>query len=287
MHKIFILILVIILLALIFLSSLSQEGFQNEFKNYITVKLQGGLANRIFMMLAVKGFAEKTNRIPVFSSEYNKHINNSHQSEELTFNELKEVFPDVIVKDDISWSEIVHEDYKREFQYQDDIIEKFKDNVVIQGIFQNEKYFPSTLPVLQKTLKPDTVFLHIRLGDYVGTRHDVGLTKYYVECITRLKDKDKAFLVFSNDNTKADEYIKSLNIAFNYTISDKVNALDVLKEMASCSDGICSNSTLSWLGGLFQSDNRGIIYMPGKWINDVPKENFSTFYPSWATVVDV
>jgi hypothetical protein len=279
MKIVFIIIVVITVIGLIIRSSLLYEGFQEE--KFITGNLVGGLANRIFIVMAVRGFAEKTNRTPVFVSKY--IANNDHQNKESTTNELKEIFPDMEIKNDLTWTEAKEE---REFQYTD-IVAKKSTNIVLHGYFQNERYFPSIPPTLQKTLLPDTVFLHIRLGDYTGTRHDVGLTKYYVECLTRLKDDNKKFLVFSNENTKADEYIKSLNIPFTYTISDKTNALDVLKEMASCSGGICSNSSLSWMGAFFQAENRGPVFMPGKWIDGVPKENFDTFYPSWATVVDV
>jgi hypothetical protein len=279
MKHVFIIIVVIILVGLIIWSSISYEGFQE--KKFITGNLVGGLANRIFIIMAVRGFAEKTNRTPVFVSNYIS--NNAHQSKESTTNELKEIFPDMEIKDDLTWTEAKEE---REFQYTDIVANK-STNIVLHGYFQNERYFPSTPPTLQKTLLPDTVFLHIRLGDYTGTRHDVGLTKYYVECLTRLKDKGVKFRVFSNDNTKAEEYIKSLNMLFTYTISDKTNALDVLKEMASCSGAICSNSSLSWLGAFFQAENRGPVFMPSKWINDVPNENFDTFYPSWATVIEI
>lgn len=281
MKHVFIIIVVIILVGLIIWSTISYEGFQTEEKKFITGNLVGGLANRIFIVMAVRGFAEKTNRTPVFVSTY--IANNTHQSKESTTNELKEIFPDMEMKDDLIWTEAKEE---REFQYTDILADK-STNIVLHGYFQNERYFPSTPPTLQKTLLPDTVFLHIRLGDYNGTRHDVGLTKYYVDCLTRLKDKGVKFRVFSNDNTKAEEYIKSLNIPFTYTISDKTNALDVLKEMASCSGAICSNSSLSWLGAFFQAENRGPVFMPSKWINDVPKENFDTFYPSWATVIEI
>jgi hypothetical protein len=280
MKDVFIIIVVIALIGFIIWSSLSYEGFQE--KQFITGNLVGGLANRIFIVMAVKGFAEKTNRTPVFVSKY--IANNDHQSKESTINELKEIFPDMEIRDDLSWTEANEE---REFQYTDILADKINDNIVLHGYFQNEGYFPSNLPTLQKTLLPNTVFLHIRLGDYTGTRHDVGLTKYYVECLTRLKDDNKKFLVFSNDNTKAEEYIKSLNIPFIYTISEKMNALDVLKEMASCSGAICSNSSLSWMGAFFQAENRGPVFMPGKWIDGIPKENFNTFYPSWATVIDI
>jgi hypothetical protein len=58
--------------------------------------------------------------------------------------------------------------------------------------------------------------------------------------------------------------MKKYNI--EYKLSDSKTGYDSLVEMANCAGGICANSSLSWLGGYFQKEMRGIICMPSEWI---------------------
>ncbi len=62
--------------------------------------------------------------------------------------------------------------------------------------------------------------------------------------------------------------------------------------MSSCKGGICSNSTLSWLGSYFQKNkekNKEYIFMPYPWVNfiyDFNKDNIMDVYPEWVTIFD-
>ena len=69
----------------------------------------------------------------------------------------------------------------------------------------------------------------------------------------------------------------------NYSISNKTDAYETLIEMANCSGGICANSSFSWLGGLFQKERRGKIFMPSLWNKT---RDCSGVYPKWATVIN-
>jgi hypothetical protein len=77
--------------------------------------------------------------------------------------------------------------------------------------------------------------------------------------------------------------MKQFNV--EYTISDKIDPFDTLIEMANCAGGICANSSFSWLGGFFQGDTRGKVYMPSVWFKGKPE--YSGFYPSWVNIVSV
>ena len=126
--------------------------------------------------------------------------------------------------------------------------------------------------------------MHIRVGDYLETPDGWGYdkTQYYKNCFTILGN-EVTYLVFSNDNAYADKYMKQFNV--QYTISDKVNPLETLVEMANCAGGICANSSFSWLGGFFQGDTRGKIYMPSVWAKNKPK--YTGFYPTWVNIVSI
>jgi uncharacterized short protein YbdD (DUF466 family) len=88
--------------------------------------------------------------------------------------------------------------------------------------------------------------------------------------------------VFSDDNAYAHTYIKQFGI--QYTISDKEDALESLIEMSNCAGGICANSTFGWLGGFFQGEKRGKIFMPSVWFKG---RDCRGIYPTWATVINL
>ena len=76
----------------------------------------------------------------------------------------------------------------------------------------------------------------------------------------------------------------------NYIIQDSNNnALDTLYIMSSCKGGICSNSTLSWMGIYFQNKKncKDFIFMPYPWVNFVnefTKDNTFNIYPKWTQI---
>jgi len=270
-------IFIIIIVYCLFYKTDPVEGFDTN--HYITGKLGNGLGNRIFIMLAVKGFAEKTNKVPVFSLDSME--SNPHEEFDETFDAMKEIFPEFQVIKDSKWKDISE---AKEFHYEDNLLKNSEnDDIRLHGIFQHPKYFPSKMPTLQKNILKNTAFIHIRLGDYENTVHDVGLKDYYKKCIHWFKKNSPTtnFLILSNNPEKAEAQVKEYSIT--YRMSKAKKAIDVLKEMASCTGGICSNSSLSYLGAQFQDTNRGTVFMPSTWI--LNKEIPNDFYPSWATVI--
>ena len=145
-------------------------------------------------------------------------------------------------------------------------------NLTITGYFQNYNYIPQTF--IEKLKLPseslnrhigikDTVFIHIRGGDYVNHPiHDVKLDNYYSRAI-HLFPEGTTFSIFTNDvnyaNTKS--FLKSVPHEF---INE--GELDSLYLMSKCKGGICANSTFSWWGA-YLNTNRKLI-LPSKWWND-------------------
>ena len=260
----------------------------NTNKNaYVTTILQGGLGNRIFQVLAAQHFAEKTGRKFVIDNDFIH--SNPHETPEDTMKQLMQLFPSLTFYngESLEWNIIKEEPYMM-FQYQPDIFKRFPGrNILLDGYFQNSNYFPKEVPSFEPSPRSNTVFLHIRLGDYVNSKHDIDLRTYYKLSITKILNNipGAKFLVFSNEAEKAEEYLKSLDLPFKYSISSANSSLDVLKGMISCSGGICANSSLSWLGGFFQKP-RGVIVVPSEWMKGVSRNQLNGFYPSWASVVE-
>jgi len=247
-------------------------------EKYVTANLVGGIGNRIFQVLVALGYSENFNMTCVLSKV---HCKCGGQEHEKNINGmLSKIFPNIKVIDRIPKATIIVE--YANFMYKP--LNKSNTNVILVGYFQNENYFPSSkqIPVIRTTRYPNTYFLHIRAGDYIGNPvFHINLYMYYQNCINML-GPDTKYIVFSNDNAYATEYLKNFNI--DYILSDKTDQLEVLVEMANCEGGICANSSFSWMGAFFQDKSKGKRFMPSVWLNAT---NCSGVYPKWATVVDV
>ena len=245
--------------------------------NYVSVTLMGGIGNRIFQVLAALGYSEKFQKECVISRS---NINNGTQPHEQNLDTMiSMIFPNVNFVHTLQNITVINEYVG--FTYTP--LTKCLTNVLLNGYFQNEKYFPSKqlIPVLKTDSYANTYFIHIRAGDYLKSpvfNHD--LSVYYANCISILGPNVK-YIVFSNDNAYATEYLKKFNI--DYVLSDKIDQLEVLIEMANCEGGICANSSFSWLGAFFQNKTLGKRFMPSIWLNGT---DCTGVYPIWATIVD-
>lgn len=247
---------------------------------YVTPFLVGGFGNRIFQLLACFHISEQTGRIPVIDPKAIAH--NPHESFHETLQQLKELFP-MLKEHTAVWANTYE---TRGFQYEPEVFTKFPNNIPLKltGYFQAYEWIPKRLPPLAHTVYPTTVFLHIRLGDYVGGGFDLNLQdKYFSRAVQRIlaqKPDVTEFLVFSDDPEQAEQIVKGLEIP--YRMSPAKKSLDVLREMASCSGGICSNSSLSYLGAVFQEGHRGPVVIPSIW----GKSGVKGIQAPWAESID-
>jgi hypothetical protein len=245
---------------------------------YVSVRLLGGVGNRIFQLLAVLGYSQKFQKIPVISRS---NISNGAQPHEQNLDDMvSKIFPNVNVVENLQNLTIINE--RAGFIYNP--LSNCLTNVLLSGYFQNENYFPSSelIPVLKTNSYANTYFIHIRAGDYLKSPvFNHNLSVYYSNCINILGPNVK-YLVFSNDNEYARKYLKDFNI--EYVLSDKTDQLEVLVEMANCEGGICANSSFSWLGAFFQDKSVGKRFMPSVWANG---SDCTGVYPKWATVISL
>jgi hypothetical protein len=305
----------------------------------ITIFITGGLGNQIFQIACALGLSYKTNNKLIIGK--NLITTNSHQNnnKELTVSILKKVFPELNIVDNLDISSYYH--YKEKnaeaFNYTNiynELTNIFNNsnsnnletmNIVLKGYFITEKYFEIPLKCcIEVTPKTNyykeitnnfenTYFIHIRLGDYVNHfLYTIQLVNYYNYCINKIIEQNSLakFIICTNEyNNYFTDYINKFpqknknNNNINYIIQDKNNdALDTLYIMKSCKGGICSNSTLSWLGAYFQqfkNDETNInndknyknklIFMPYPWVNFVngfTHDNIKDVYPEWAQLYD-
>jgi len=248
--------------------------------NFVSVILRNGLGNRIFQLLAALAYAEQYKKICVISQSLVYNGIKSHERELEGI--ITKIFPNLPVINSFQHYTLIREQKEMSYTY----LPRHDSNVVLQGYFQDEKYFPSKayIPIIRTAYYENTFFIHIRAGDYLYPgSFGIDLVEYHKRCIADIgTSANIKYIVFSNDNVYADNYMKQFGI--KYTISDKVNPLETLIEMANCAGGICANSTFSWLGGFFQREPRGKIFMPSVWLKG---RDCRGIYPTWATVINI
>ena len=243
----------------------------------LTCCLRDGLGNQLFHLATTHHLAKKHNKVACVDTLVS---NASHSS--------KNYFDSLFSK----WKNTYHvADYtpvyeRVQFEYYNDSL---PTNAKLVGCFQHWKHveddFKDTLQFNTDILSKypnikDTVFLHIRGGDYLqGCTMDIlyiDFTNYYKNAIKQFPEGTQ-FSVFTNDLPFAQRYLKD----FSYEIINE-NEEDSLFLMSKCAGGICANSTFSWWGA-YLNPNRKLI-LPSKWINTV---EYSGIYFQGCTVVEV
>jgi hypothetical protein len=246
----------------------------------LQISLIGGFGNWMFQV----AFSEYLKQRYGASVSFYVHEVSKHSKTDL----MSTVF--------INWKEMVRPDHTSTYYFKEHALHPCDDyiknamglsdsiSVNILGFFQDyTKILPSfltklSLPSDSLERHPDivnTVFLHIRGGDYVGDKfYDVpGMDEYYVKAIKQFP-ADTKFSVFTNDIP----YMKTKK--FLDTISYKVieeNEVDSLFLMSKCSGGICANSSFSWWGA-FLNRNRKLI-LPSKWIHSITYYTEGLYFP--------
>ena len=179
-----------------------------------------------------------------------------------------------------------------------DLFNNCPDNINLHGYFQSEKYFKHIENIIRKDfefkdniLEPckeiiedigESIFLHIRRGDYVNAQqfHPLLSEQYYIQALSKF-DSNLPVFVFSDDLDwcKSREIFKSDRFLIsekNIKSPNKVRGIDGSYEqsllpywdlclMSLCSGAIIANSSMSWWGAwLIENQNKKVI-APKTW----------------------
>lgn len=125
--------------------------------------------------------------------------------------------------------------------------------------------------MIQKLSNSNSVCVHVRRGDYVGSSFDVCTEAYYQKAMDVIAShvENPTFYVFSNSSEDI-AWIKE-NYHFNHNIEyvDLDNPdYEELRLMYSCHHFIISNSTFSWWGAYLSSFKDKVVVAPQKWNED-------------------
>lgn len=247
----------------------------------LTTRLKGGLGNQLFQIAAGETTSKNNGR-----QYYVETLNTSSAHS-------NEMYFDSILK---NWKHLYSPLQsvvfnEPNFEYTDWLPHSQFPNICLDGYFQNWMYIPSdfaerlsfdTSISRNYTKLKDSVFLHIRGGDYKNHwLHDIGLDSYYEKAIREFPEGTH-FYVFTNDIHYAKSKAFLSIIDHTFVFENEVNSLYLMSQCGV--GGICANSSFSWWGA-YLNPNRKII-MPSRWFND-PTIYTNGYYFNGITKIDV
>ncbi len=189
------------------------------------------------------------------------------------------------------------------FTFCKDIL-KINHGCYLAGGWQSPRYFSDIEMILRKTFVPknelssksifwiekviscNSVSVHVRRGDYVGSKKYATCTPEYYKQATKListKVHKPVFFIFSDDI----QWTKT-NLTFTgdtfYVSDSEIPDFEELFIMSKCRYNIIANSSFSWWGA-WLNDNRGkIVIAPKRWLNSKELALSDLIDPEWYTI---
>ena len=164
---------------------------------------------------------------------------------------------------------------------------KVNNNYMI-GYFQSKEYFNKNIDIIRKELQVNeklegnnkkvyneltnnnSVCIHIRRGDYVGSFFEVCTKDYYLKAVKEMnkKVKNAKYYVFSDDI----DWVKNNIDLKNATYIDwKNNQYQDLKLMSGCKNFIMSNSSFSYFAQFLSLNDKKVVIAPNVWFKNGKK----------------
>lgn len=263
----------------------------------VIIKLKGGLGNQLFQYATARNLSLilKT-KLFIFSNKIEKDNLEKFNisSRRISKNRYK-----LFLKFK-SFTE-----YKEEyFSYNKEVL-KLKNNIILDGYFQSEKYFincretilndlkinkslkSTSLDLLNEIKKTNSISIHIRRGDYaenseVNKIHGCVSLSYYENAINLISEKTKnpVYFVFSDDISWAKSNL-NIDAKVYYSEFNKNSAYEDLKLMSKCKNNIIANSSFSWWGAWLNTNPDKIIIIPKRWFKDFSLDSKDIYCNSW------
>jgi hypothetical protein len=264
----------------------------------ISIRVQGGLGNQLFMIFATIAYGIEHNVKPVFEYYYNIAARHTYWETLLDgFKMFTTANPDNgLTNDDVSQFNVFMEPT---FSY-NPLPDFGMNNTYIIGYLQSFRYFESYKSQLYSIMrlheKKQTVFekypeyfdnsktliaIHFRMGDYKHKRwyHPVMNYEYFESSLdyimtSRSEDKEVRVLYFCEEEDN--DYVGS-KIALLHTkypnvefmkVDDSIEDYNQLMIMSMCNHNIMSNSSFSWWGAYFNEYESKIVCYPSTWFGE-------------------
>lgn len=263
-------------------------------RNYIIVRLKGGLGNQLFQYYTAYNLAKEKNYILVLDTCYLKNDN----LRDFSLHHLNINFP--VIKNNYYRKFFILFNSIREFSfpffhhetieyYFDENLKNINKSIILNGYYQHEKYFlkikneiNNDFNFLSKKIKNknildmmknnNSIALHIRRGDYIKDsstyeKHGVCDLSFYDQAINYFSKNNPYFFIFSDDIEWCKNNI-SINGKFIFVSDICSSDIEEFLLMQNCKNFIISNSTFSWWAAWLATNNTKIIICPKNWFKD-------------------
>lgn len=248
----------------------------------------GGLGNQMFQIAAAYSLAQDNNDEAVF--DFNKCYTpgQGHES-----NRYKETILKNINNQSNIFSCNFHEE--EDFSYKEI---KYRNNLMIKGYFQCEKYFynnKQSVIDLFHISQEDISFLndifdfnnnkyvsvHIRRAEYLKYPdiHPVCEKSYYYKAM-EFFPKETKFLFISDDIEWVKDNFKSNNFYFSENNTDILD----LTLISLCDHNIIANSSFSWWGAYLNKNKNKTVIGPKHWFGPKGPKNQEIIPESWIKI---
>lgn len=289
----------------------------------IIVRLKGGFANQLFQYATARGLAEEKRTSVFFDLSYlNEQTNDAYTKRNFELDQIK-VKASLASADDLKRFELnslfkkvlnklrfgkyltIYESGNAPSQ----LFQQSKDNLLLDGYWQNELYFNKVRNELLQEIQPtysftaegvelkrsilasNSVSVHVRRGDYVTLKnasdfHGLCSVEYYRQAIEELEKKYNglSFFVFSDD---IDWCKKELNFikdgCFVEDEAEKRSSQDLFL-MSLCKHNIIANSSYSWWSAWLNQNPEKTILAPKKWFKDSSIDTSGLIPNSWIKI---
>ncbi len=263
---------------------LGNQLFQYTFMVYLKKKMKNDIAyncSNIDFLKCHSGFQADL----VFDfSGYDKNNRNFYNSYYRIIRKIKKIL----------------KNNKSLFFCNDDMFTENKTYPVYEGFWQKTKFYEAVKPELKDALKDlsiycsettmaekmketESVFLHIRRGDYCKDPRyvDLSKTEYYQNAINYYNNlyEKPTFFVFSDDIPWCREYFKDNEQLVFVEYKDQ-SALSDLYLMHQCKNAIIANSSFSWWGAAL--DTKKVVVRPTEY--NVLRDIEGLYPKEWAVV---
>lgn len=186
--------------------------------------------------------------------------------------------------------------YEPHFHYKE-IPQSDCDHYILVGYWQSAYFFQAYKKEILNLLELDNIgtkkgvcSIHYRSGDYnnLSNVHPKVTSEYLQSAISYMWLAGyKNFMVFSDNIPEIKELISSFpmyrDLDFQY--SEGKSELEDLKEMASCSSNIISNSSFSWWAQYINPNENKIVVAPRIWFGrDMPHNTSDLYLPKWVVI---
>jgi hypothetical protein len=264
----------------------------------LSIRIQGGLGNQLFMIFAAMAYGMTNNVKVIF--EYYYQIAERHTYWETLLDGFK-MFTTAndsyhLTNEDISRFSIF---YEPEFLYRP-LPDFGENNVYMIGYFQSYKYFEHYKDQIYKLMnfeekqrnviekyshffdnEKTMISIHFRMGDYKQKRyyHPVMNYEYFEGCLdyimaNRKEENDVRVLYFCEEEDN--DYVKSKIGLMNnkypnaefVKVDDYITDYDQLLIMSGCHHNVMSNSSYSWWGSYLNTYASKIVCFPSKWFGE-------------------